>query len=462
MKNFSIKTKLVYTHIFMAMGSILLVGLLSIVISLRIFHNREEEYLNRIAREVEMDLARFFEEEIRQESLEDFLSLMGFQNNVALRLLTPEGLLYSQSRYLSSDEGDTDFAAPDNAFPLMPVVRRRLAISSLRTYTLEVLRYDEYLFHPVSLLVEGMLLASLMAIAIAILVGRFSGKRVARPIINLAHLAEELKFMHWDTPLPQSNAYELDVLAGSLDQMRNQLSASFHELREERDVLKRFLQDASHQLRTPVTALNTFLELMISDAPGVGERREELLRDGLSQVQKLSWIITDLLDLTRLESGHQTPCREIIVLKDLCRKAWTGLEKEAEKKALFLDLAGSACEIRGDAHRIEMALSNVLENAVKWSPAGSRIDVRLIQEKEQCHIRIRDRGPGIAEEDLSRIFERFFRSPRAEQEGTGLGLAIVERIMTNCGGVALAGNSPKGGALFELIFPAARAGGNQS
>jgi signal transduction histidine kinase len=452
MRNFSIKTKLVYSHIILALGAIIFMGLLSLIISLRIFNNREEEYLNRIARGIEEDLAQFYIDNTEGRNLEDFLSLSGFQNNVALRILTPEGELFSESQSLKED--GREFAGPDDINPLTSVVQRRLYLLSLEGYTLEVLRYDDYFFHPISLLVEGMLFAALTAMVAAVLTGRFGGKRVARPIIELAELAKDLRNQKWDSPLPVSNSYELDVLAESLDRMRHELSLSFHNLEEERDVMKRFLQDASHQLRTPITALSSFLELMNSHLPGLEDRREELLEDSMQQVRKLSWIIADLLDLIRLESDSSDNESSLLSLKDSCRRAWSGLKKEAEKKSLFLDLAGPSCELYGDSRSIEMAVSNILENGIKWAPPRSRLEVRLFHNRDRYHILFRDRGPGIPKEDLPRIFDRFYRSSVAEEEGIGLGLAIVKSIMANCGGSVKAGNRDTGGAWFELIFPA--------
>ncbi len=454
MRNFSIKTKLVYSHIFLALGALLLLGILSLGISLRIFNNREKDYLNRIARTVETDLSIFYSEDPRGERLEDFLSLMGFQNNVGLRIFTPGGLLLAQSRSLTSE--GWGFAVPDDLNPLSSLVERNLSLSPLKNYKLEVLRYDEYIFHPISLLVEGMLIAILAAMVAAILMGRFSGKRVARPIIELSEFARDLRDQKWETPLPQSNSHELDLLAMSLDTMRKELSESFHNLEEERDVMKRFLQDASHQLRTPVTALNSFLELLSSDLPGMEERRQELLDDSLQQVQKLSWIIKDLLSLIRVESESRQRVSEPLSLKDLCRRAWNGLRKEAEAKQLFLDLSGPSCDLSGDPRRIEMAISNILHNCIKWSPPGSRLEVRLHQSNRGAHILFRDRGPGIPPETLPRIFERFYRDSSVDNEGTGLGLAIVKSIMNSAGGSVEAGNRDSGGAWFEMIFPGSK------
>jgi signal transduction histidine kinase len=249
-----------------------------------------------------------------------------------------------------------------------------------------------------------MLLATLGAILAAVFIGRYIGRRFARPIIRLSEFAAEISARRWDEALPEADSAELEELTESLDSMRRQLAMSFHALEEERDIMKRFLQDASHQLRTPITALNTFLELLNSDLPEVVDKRQELVEDSRQQVEKLSRIISDLMELTRIESERTKELRVSCSLKDLGRKAWKGIQEKALRKHLFLDISGPSGVVLGDPHRLEMALSNILDNGVKWSPEGGRIRVRLTQDRKKCSIRISDQGPGISIEDQSRIF----------------------------------------------------------
>jgi two-component system sensor histidine kinase MprB len=337
----------------------------------------------------------------------------------------------------------------------MPVARRTVSLPPLEDHVLVVMRFDEYFYHPGFLLVPGIALAALAAVVLAILLGRYSGRRIARPIARLSLVAAEISSHRWDGPLPETNSRELELLTRSLGDMRRQLAAGFHTLEEERDVMKRFLQDASHQLRTPVTALTTFLELLESDLPGMVQRRAELLTDCRQQTEKLSRIIGDLVELTRIESERSTAGEELCSLKDLCRRAWKGVESKALAKRIFLDLAGPSGEVVGDPHRLEMALSNLLDNALKWSPPESRISVRIESRGSLVFVRISDRGPGIPEEDRERIFERFYQSRPGVSEGSGLGLAVVKRIVEDSGGRVNAANAAEGGARFDFFLPAA-------
>lgn len=453
MKQISLQIRLVYSFILVALISILLVGSLVLFISLRIFNNREAEHLNSIAVETSRELESFFQEGGSLRDLNYALSRYGLRNNVALRLEYPDGTLAGES-YALTDNPDLILSST-STLPLLPVVRKKLGFYPLEGFQLIVLRFDEYFFHPVSLLLEGLLIAAVAAIVAAIFLGRFIGRRIARPIIRLSTVAASISEQNWDVLFPETNSRELSELTQSLDSMRQQLSLSFHTLEEERDIMKRFLQDASHQLRTPVTALNTFLELLQSDLPAMADRRMELLDDSRQQVEKLSRIIEDLMELIRIEAEGSRHQPVVCSTKELCRRAWKGLKGKADRKRLFLDLSGPGGLVYMDPHRLEMALSNILENGIKWSPEGGRISVRISVLNQRVGIRISDQGPGIPPGDRVRIFERFYQSS-SQKGGSGLGLAVVKRIIEDAGGSVSAGNMDSGGAWFVLVLTEAK------
>ena len=450
MKKLSLQVRLVYSFILIALVSILAVGILTLWISVRSYHRWEGEYLGGIAREAELQIRGYMENSAPLADLDDALSRIGLRNNVALRLEDGIGSMVAQSSALRDSPGS--FSLPH--LPVMPVARRTLDFPPLEGHVLVVMRFDEYFYHPGLLLVPGIALAALGAVVLAIILGRYSGRKIARPIARLSLLAAEISQHRWDGSLPETNSRELELLTRSLGDMRRQLAAGFHTLEEERDVMKRFLQDASHQLRTPVTALTTFLELLESDLPDMVQRREELLGDCRQQTEKLSRIIGDLVELTRIESERSVRRKEFCSLKDLCRKAWKGVETKAAAKKIFLDLSGPSGEVSGDSHRLEMAISNIMDNAVKWSPEESRISVRIESGGDLVFVRISDQGPGIPTEDNERIFERFYQSYPGTTEGSGLGLAVVKRIVEDNGGRISAGKGSDGGARFDFFLPA--------
>ncbi len=460
MNQLSLQIRLVYSFIIIALISIILVGLLSLGITMRIFNKWERRTLNGIAREASKNLEDYYRKK-QKGKLSDALNRFGLQNNVALKIEGPDGTLLAGSSALLEHSD----------LPLMPVARTTLDFQPLRGNILLVVRFDDYYFHPLSLLLEGVLLAGLGAVVAAIFMGRYSGRRLAKPIICLSRLASEISLRNWEGEMPQVNSRELQILADSLNNMRRQLASGFKALEEERDLMRRFLEDASHQLRTPVTALTTFLELLDSNHPDLKARQEEILTDCRGQVNKLSRIIRDLMELARIESGEIITQRdspatgELCSLKVLCLKAWKGLEARGQAKGLVFDLKGEAPPVRGEPHLLEMAFSNILDNAIKWSPSRGRILVNLIPpplnrkeglaSRDFVIVEIEDQGPGIQPEDMERIFERFYQSFKKDSEGSGLGLSIVKSILQKNRGYIRALSPASGGAKFEIRLPCA-------
>jgi len=235
---------------------------------------------------------------------------------------------------------------------------------------------------------------------------------------------------------------ELTDLTRSFNTMMSTLASS-------RDRQRRLIGDAGHELRTPLTSLRTNVELLIADdrqgmlPPGA---RSEILRDIAAQLGEFTQLIGDLVHLSREDKVEPHP--EPIDLRDVVNSALTrarrrgpGLHFDVELEPLFLV---------GEPDSLERAITNLLDNAVKFSPPGGTVTVRLIGDR----VRIADEGPGIAEADLPHVFDRFYRSDQARNTpGSGLGLSIVAQTIKAHGGWVKAGRSEAGGAEFTIRLP---------
>ena len=234
---------------------------------------------------------------------------------------------------------------------------------------------------------------------------------------------------------------ELSRLATSFNEMLEALDASLAAQR-------RLVADASHELRTPLTSLRTNVEVLTRpDAPS-GEERERLLRDVVDQTSELTRLVEDVVELAR---GHEPAVEEADVrLDQVVAAAVERAERHAPHVRFRTDLDDSV--VRGVPGRIDRAVSNLLDNAAKWSPPGGEVDV-VVRAGE---VTVRDRGPGIADEDLPHVFDRFYRSAAARRlPGSGLGLAIVRQVAEAHGGSVSAEAAPGGGALLRLRLGAA-------
>ena len=231
-------------------------------------------------------------------------------------------------------------------------------------------------------------------------------------------------------------------------------------LQELEKVRRDFVANVSHELRTPVTAIKGFVETLLDGAPADPADAERFLRIVARQADRLNSIIEDLLTLARIEQG--TEKAEIVLepgrVRQVLEAAADACRLKAEEKQIHLDIQCDADLIaRINAALLEQAVVNLVDNAVKYSPAGAT--VRLIAERdaEWLVIRVEDHGCGIGAEHLPRIFERFYRVDRArsrELGGTGLGLSVVKHIAQAHGGRADVRSTVGEGSTFFIHLPA--------
>ena len=206
---------------------------------------------------------------------------------------------------------------------------------------------------------------------------------------------------------------------------------------------RRLVSDASHELRTPLTSLRTNVELLgKTDALPADERRR-LLDDVDTELDELSRLIADVVDLAR--DGEPERIEEHIRLDQLVADAVDRARRRAP--GITFETKLDATVVHGSRERLHRAVSNLLDNAVKWSPDGGTVKVRVAD----AGVSIRDHGPGIPEEDLPKVFERFYRAPDARGlPGSGLGLAIVRQVAESHGGSVSAARADGGGTIVRL------------
>jgi signal transduction histidine kinase len=263
---------------------------------------------------------------------------------------------------------------------------------------------------------------------------------------------------------PSRRRDEIGALAAQFNTMAESLEGSFRDLRSERDSLRRFIADASHELRTPITALSTFNELLQGSAAGDPGAREEFLTQSAAQLKRLEWITANLLDLSRLDAGIASLDIAEHSAADIVRAATAGFGALAAEKriALRIDAPDSPVRLACDRDRMVLAISNLIANAVKFTQAGGAIAVGVRAAAGSVQFTVSDNGPGIDEEDLPRIFERFYRGRKAASvedawgvEGAGLGLAIAQSVARAHGGLVRVESAPGRGSTFVVEIPIA-------
>jgi signal transduction histidine kinase len=236
--------------------------------------------------------------------------------------------------------------------------------------------------------------------------------------------------------------------------MADNLQVSFDQLAAERDALRRFIADASHELRTPVTALKNFNTLLLDSATDDPAAREEFLSESQAQIQRLEWITHNLLDLSRLDAGLLELDLVENDLGEIIETAACHFQPLADGKgvSLLTRLSDTPIILLSDRMRLEIALTNLLDNALKFTPTGGEVAVSLERAADRVLLRVYDTGVGIPPEDMPHIFERFYRGRGHNAEGSGLGLAIVKSIVEAHGGQVSVESSAGEGTAFTLIF----------
>jgi len=281
---------------------------------------------------------------------------------------------------------------------------------------------------------------SVGGILIAALLGRVVARAAVKPMRRLTLAAQHVAETHDLTRrIEEQGGDEISSLAHSFNVMLEALESSLH-------VQRQLVADASHELRTPLTSIRANVEVLARADAMPADERARLVSDIIAQLEELSGLVTDLVELARDEER-----RDEIVDVRLDALASEAVEQAGRRPgAPRFEAVLEPCVVRGSPARLARAIANLLDNAAKWSPADGVVDVTL----RDGELAVRDRGPGIDASDRPHVFDRFYRSARARgQPGSGLGLAIVRQVAEAHGGRASAENAPGGGALMRLALP---------
>ncbi|MCL1846301.1 MAG: cell wall metabolism sensor histidine kinase WalK [Defluviitaleaceae bacterium] len=220
---------------------------------------------------------------------------------------------------------------------------------------------------------------------------------------------------------------------------------------------KEFVANVSHELRTPLTSVKTYTETLLAGAIDDRETALQFLKVIDDEAERMSLLISDLLELSRLDSKHATLEMDVVDLVALLRLAIRQARVLAEQKEqeIEFDPPDTVCFIEANAARINQVVSNIISNSIKYSPEKTTVKIRLESTEKFYRVFIQDQGMGIPQDSLNHIFERFYRVDKARSRalgGTGLGLAIVKEIMEEHGGKVYASSQPGQGTTMVLRF----------
>ncbi len=273
-------------------------------------------------------------------------------------------------------------------------------------------------------------------------------------VVRNARRRERPQRLDWELGEQQLAVFVLpgdDGWVALLLQSRRSLEAQLEQQ-------ERWVSDVAHELKTPLTAL-----LLVGDslAAHVNDANVVLVERLQRELLRLQRLVGDLMELSRLENTlpEGVRLRSRVDLPQLVQQVWLGLRPLAERRSIRLELiAEGDLAVLGDGSRLHRAVLNLLDNALRYSPEEGTVWVEIEATPGWCLLTVRDEGPGLSEDDLEHMFERFYRGDpsrvRSDRGGSGLGLAIVQQIAVTHGGRIQASNHPRGGAVMELLLPA--------
>lgn len=288
------------------------------------------------------------------------------------------------------------------------------------------------------------------SIAVAALLTAVAATTIVRPLTRLRRAAAAVSARR--DPLPagfpgMDRRDEIGELARALDELTRRLNAQIARL-------EGFAADLSHEFKNPLAGIRTAAET-IDECDDPEERRRFTLLM-IRDVQRLERLVSAVRDLARIDGELAHRASTIVPIPRLVGAVVEGLQATASRKVtIVLDTDGRPCHVRGDAESLVQVFENLVANALSFASPGTQVDVQVRQEGGSCHVSVADRGPGIPEAHLPRLFERFFsyRPGDERREHLGLGLAIARRIVEGHGGVISGANRADGGARFDVSLP---------
>jgi signal transduction histidine kinase len=300
----------------------------------------------------------------------------------------------------------------------------------------------------------------LFAAVIATTFGYFASTAIAVAVADLIHSARALAGGNLASRVPVTGRDELAALAETFNDMAGRLEAAARQQKELETLRRDLIAWTSHDLRTPLTSIRAMVEALTDGVVTDPATADRYLRTIRADVQRLNGLIDDLFELAQLDAGGPRLETALHSLSDLISDTVESFQPLAQAREVRLsgEVEAGVDPVQMNSAKIGRVMANLLSNALRHTPAGGAVMVTAYRAKGAVVVEVRDSGPGLAPQDLGRVFERFYRGDAARarveaSSGAGLGLAIAKGIVEAHGGAIRAENAPGGGARFVFTLP---------
>lgn len=308
------------------------------------------------------------------------------------------------------------------------------------------------------MMVPSIAISLLLALSVAgVLTNKFAAS-VTKPILEISHKLEGIYDEKIDFNFPHYQYDELNIIARTTTDMSKSVQDYIRKLEKEKTIRQEFFSNASHELKTPLTAIRGYAELLQSGMASDTQMQKEFLGRIHSEVEEMTNLINDILMISRLETKELMPTKEMLCVKSVAEEVKKTLKPLADENNVSLEIHCCDEFVYMDRSHLQGILSNLMGNAVKYNRPGGFVQTDITMDSTSLSIRVEDSGIGIAKEDQKRIFERFYRVDKGRSKrvaGTGLGLSIVKHVTEFYGGCVSVESKSGVGSTFLVQLPAA-------
>ena len=308
------------------------------------------------------------------------------------------------------------------------------------------------------MMVPSIAISLLLALSVAgVLTNKFADS-VTKPILEISHKLEGIYDEKIDFNFPHYQYDELNIIARTTTDMSKSVQDYIRKLEKEKTIRQEFFSNASHELKTPLTAIRGYAELLQSGMASDTNMQKEFLGRIHSEVEEMTSLINDILMISRLETKELMPTKEMLCVKSVAEEVKKTLKPLADENNVSLEIHCCDDFVYMDRSHLQGILSNLMGNAVKYNRPGGFVQTDITMDSTSLSIRVEDSGIGIAKEDQKRIFERFYRVDKGRSKrvaGTGLGLSIVKHVTEFYGGCVSVESQSGVGSTFLVQLPAA-------
>lgn len=296
-------------------------------------------------------------------------------------------------------------------------------------------------------LIRPILVSGLVALAISLIIAIFISRSVYKPVFLVTDAAKKVARGQYDHQVPVSGPQEIKDLGISFNRMTGEVKRSQQQLRH-------FVADISHQLKSPLTSIMGFAQAMLDGTAGSEETKNRAAAIIYDESKRMRQQVDELLELARMQSGQLKMAVKPVIISDLLEHCYELYSIQAKEKDIILIRESEpGLVVMGDVDRLEQVFNNLLDNAIKNTPAHGNVRIVARRVKAAADIRVTDDGPGIPAEQIPHVFERFYQVTGV-RTGVGLGLAIAREIVLAHNGTIEARSEPGAGAEFVVNLPA--------